>query len=149
MSGTATQVRGFTLIEVVIVIAILGVLAAIAVPRFIDLREEAQTATTQQIHGGFTSALNILHAEWAVRGSSAVTTNSAGWPVGTGGGSLMSNARCVAVWNAVLTSPPRIDPGYNPDTEGWGRWVRARSASTSTSRTTRPFASSPTIPPTG
>lgn len=96
--------KGFTLIELVVVIVILGILAATAAPKFIDLTGDAKGATIKAVRGSVESATTMVHAKALVAGKTAAAATTldvnggsgnvgvfAGWPI---------NAK--ATWTEIL-----------------------------------------------
>ena len=64
-----TRNSGFTLIEVVMVILILGILAVVAIPQFIDLSGQAEGAAEDGVVGSVRAGIAIAHAEAAAADS--------------------------------------------------------------------------------
>lgn len=69
-SGVASPHRaaGFSLIELVIVIVILGILAVTALPRFLDVTDEAKKASVEGVSGGFATGVSLVRAQWEAEG---------------------------------------------------------------------------------
>jgi MSHA pilin protein MshA len=65
--------RGFTLIELVVVITILGILAAFAVPRFLSLDKQARFAAMQGLGGSVRSAASLVHSYALATGQTGAT----------------------------------------------------------------------------
>ncbi|MGA9032235.1 MAG: type II secretion system protein [Sulfuricaulis sp.] len=68
------QQSGFTLIELVVVIVILGLLAATALPRFVNLTGSARLASLQGVAGAVGSGAALARAQWIVNGSATATS---------------------------------------------------------------------------
>lgn len=123
----ASRQKGFTIIELVVVILLLGILAATALPRFMDVTDQAHDAVVSGVQGGLATGAALFRAQWYAEGqptTSAVSgfgagnifASSSGYPVGTTLGGTNNSEMCVQIYNGLLQSGrPLVASADQPD----------------------------------
>jgi prepilin-type N-terminal cleavage/methylation domain-containing protein len=120
------KTKGFTLIELITVIVILGIIAVVAAPKFIDISKDAHKAIFLSMTGAFKSNLEILLLQQVVKknpesqsiNGQTIQFKSNGWPKAD------SLVDCDKLWKVLLEVPEKYTlSNVTIDSTNYNGWV--------------------------
>ncbi|PSU69616.1 MSHA biogenesis protein MshA [Photobacterium phosphoreum] len=108
--------NGFTLIELVVVIVILGILAVTAAPKFLNLQDDARASSLQGLKGAIDGAAGITYGKAAIKGVESVSTAATtfdgieivyGYPTATSAG-IGAAMTGFSDWDSITSPAPEV-----------------------------------------
>ncbi|QFU23085.1 prepilin-type N-terminal cleavage/methylation domain-containing protein [Shewanella eurypsychrophilus] len=120
--------KGFTLIELVVVIIILGLLSVVALPKFINLGQDAHDSAAKSLFGAFSSGVKMYHSCWNASGASSqvddlscygdgtLDSSNTGFPLSTtngGDGNHLTGDKCKEIWQGLLEGDDYVLAPHN------------------------------------
>jgi len=122
---------GFTLIELIVVISIIAILSAVALPRLSNIAADAHRSSVRGTGGGFASAVSLTRSTWVSGGQKGAVVNLAGygdgtidvstkgWPTGVNGNTnpaAITSQECLSLFIKLLQSnAPSVSLGTAAD----------------------------------
>jgi MSHA pilin protein MshB len=138
ISERQNRQRGFSLIELVIVVVVLGLLAATALPRFMDVTDDAEDATVEGVAGGYATGVGLIRAQWEIEGRPSengganvtfvslggvevAVDKDTGYPTGLAITNTedvdVDNEDCAQVFQRIIQSAPTITTAWDNSSE--------------------------------
>ena len=129
--------RGFTLLELILVIVLLGVLAAVSAPRFFDISSKANEIAAEGMMVSIRSGLVFYKVRWEISGRStavsgySMVANSNGVATGILDDGIAHEADCDLIWQELIQDGPAI--AFISGINGWegtfsgDKWGRSAS----------------------
>lgn len=136
---TSLSQNGFTLIELIVVIVVLGIVAALAVPRFVGLPDDVHRAQVNATAGSMRASVNLIkgkartseidgtcygyssfeYSYGGEKGKVGMNPDLSGAPVRTCGYLGSGTTASEELWDLLVRTPPIKDRSHDPKETGW------------------------------